>query len=188
MLLAGARQGLLFQSVNGGKSWSPLSYPGQLRGTLSTLEIDPRNPAIFFAGVKDDRQSSGVYRTTDSGATWTLLLKGQAVWSLAIWPGDSRIMAAGTEQGVYLSADGRDNWRRISPDDNADLHSVVSLAFHPTDRQRLAFRANADLSMVGRRTGGAGRHWPVIQHADARTDRRSYCDRDRQRGLGLEDI
>jgi hypothetical protein len=57
MLLAGARQGLLFQSVNGGKSWSPLSYPGQLRGTLSTLEIDPRNPAIFFAGVKDDRHS-----------------------------------------------------------------------------------------------------------------------------------
>jgi Uncharacterized protein related to plant photosystem II stability/assembly factor len=136
-LLAGARQGLLFQSANSGESWTPLAFPGQLRGTLSALEIDPQNPAVFYVGVKDDNQASGVYRTTDSGASWTLLLKGQAVWSLAMWPGDSQIIAAGTEQGVYRSADGGDHWDKISPDSYGDLHPVVSLAFHPTDKNRL---------------------------------------------------
>src|SRR5260370_2259345 len=53
MLLASARQGLLFQSANSGESWTPLPFPGQFRGTLSALEIDPHNPAAFYVGVKD---------------------------------------------------------------------------------------------------------------------------------------
>src|SRR5260370_8234092 len=112
-------------------------FPGRSRGTRCSLESDPKNPAVFYVGVKDDNQASGVYRTTDSGASWTLLLKGQAVWSLAMWPGDSQIIAAGAEQGVYRSADGGDHWDKISPDAYGDLHPVVSLPFHPTHNNPL---------------------------------------------------
>lgn len=140
MLLAATRQGMVFQSLDGGALWTPLAFPRQLHGVVHALETDPQNADVAYAGMEDENPLySGVYRTTDSGASWTSLagLKGKAVWSLVLWPGDSHLLAAGTGDGVYLSEDGGEQWRKISPDENRDLSPVVSLAFHPKDRNTL---------------------------------------------------
>jgi photosystem II stability/assembly factor-like uncharacterized protein len=135
-VIAAARNGLIFSSTNGGASWNWLSFPAQFAGVLHALEIDPNASGTWYAGVESEMSRvSGVYKTTDSGATWTLLpgTTGIAVWSLALWPGDSSVIAAGSGTGIFLSRDAGTSWKRISPDGDSELRPVVSLAFHPAN-------------------------------------------------------
>ncbi len=100
------------RSTDGGETWSvPLS------GAASSLALKPANPAIVYVG----RHSNGVWRSTDSGASWTRLTGGLP------GSGMSRILVAVTAanpdvvytaildysshlQGLYRSDDGGDSW------------------------------------------------------------------------------
>jgi photosystem II stability/assembly factor-like uncharacterized protein len=134
MVVAAARNGLLFLSTNGGAGWSNIPFTGQFTGALHALEIDPRPKGAWYVGIEGDRQwTSGVYKTIDQGRTWTLLpgLTGKAVWSLALSPEHPDVIAAGAADGVFRSDDAGAHWSRISPESNLDLRPVVSLAFDP---------------------------------------------------------
>jgi hypothetical protein len=48
--------------------WSSLGPEGT---RVTTLTIDPSNPAVVYIGTGD-----GVYKSTDSGATWQLMNNG----------------------------------------------------------------------------------------------------------------
>ncbi|MBI3208917.1 MAG: hypothetical protein HYZ37_08445 [Candidatus Solibacter usitatus] len=137
-VVAATRNALLFVSRNSGNSWSHLAFPGQLQGVLHALEIDATRVGTWYAGMEGD-QTAGVYRTMDGGASWTRLegMRGKNIWALAIWESDARVIAAGTDEGIYLTTDRGDSWRRISPQGNTELNPVVSLAFHPADRNTL---------------------------------------------------
>lgn len=139
-VIAAARNGLVFSSTNGGASWTNLPFPAQFAGVLHALEVDPKSTATWYAGVESDiGRVSGVYKTTDGGLHWSQLpgTVGIGVWSLAFWPGDDAVIAAGTSSGVFLTRDAGSHWRKISPDNNTELQPVVSLAFHPTDSKIL---------------------------------------------------
>ena len=134
MVVAAARNGLLFLSTNGGAGWSNISFTGQFTGALHALEIDPRPKGAWYVGIEGDHAwTSGVYKTTDQGRTWNLLpgLTGKAVWSLALSPQHPDVIAAGAADGVFRSDDAGAHWIRISPESNPDLRPVVSLAFDP---------------------------------------------------------
>lgn len=135
MVVAAARNGLLFVSSNGGAGWSNIPFSGQFTGALHALELDPRPKGAWYVGIEGDHPwTSGVYKTTDQGRTWSLLsgLTGKAVWSLALSPANADVIAAGTADGVYRSDDAGLSWKRISPETNTDLRPVVSLAFDPS--------------------------------------------------------
>jgi len=139
-IIAAARNGLVFSSTNGGASWTNLPFPAQLAGVLHALEVDPKSAGTWYAGVESEiGRVSGVYKTIDSGATWKQLPEttGLGVWSLALWPGDNAVIAAGTSTGIYLTRDAGETWKHISRDDDTELRPVVSLAFHPGDSQIL---------------------------------------------------
>jgi photosystem II stability/assembly factor-like uncharacterized protein len=136
-VVAATANGLLFRSTNGGESWTTLPFPAELRATLHTLVLDPVNPNTYFAGLSSESPGyAGIFRSRDAGATWERLagLRNQQVWSLALWPADARVMAAGTEDGLYVTTDAGETWRRISPEANGELRPVVSIAFDPRDR------------------------------------------------------
>lgn len=160
-VIAAARNGLIFSSVNGGASWTNLPFPVQFSGVLHALEVDPVAPQTWYAGVESEITSlSGVYKTTDSGASWKLLAgsEGLAVWSLAIWPGGDAVVAAGTGVGVFLSRDAGATWKRASAAENTELRPVVSLAFHPTDSKILY----AGTTHLPWRTADGGTSWQSI--------------------------
>jgi photosystem II stability/assembly factor-like uncharacterized protein len=160
-VIAGAHNGLLFASRNGGASWNDIPFSGQLSGVLHALEVDPRTEGTWYAGMEGERAwMSGVYKTSDGGQTWKLLdgIKGKAVWSLAIFSADPDVIAAGTGDGIYRSVDAGASWTRISPTDNEDLRPVVSLAFHPTDKNIL-FAGTTHLPW---RTKDGGATWESI--------------------------
>ena len=139
-VIAAARNGLVFSSTNGGASWTNVPFPAQFAGVLHALEVDPKSTSTWYAGVESEiGRVSGVYKTTDGGGSWTQLpgTVGIGVWSLALWPGDDAVIAAGTSSGVYLTRDAGANWKKISAQDNSELQPVVSLAFHPVDSKIL---------------------------------------------------
>jgi photosystem II stability/assembly factor-like uncharacterized protein len=161
MILAATSNGLLYQSLDRGASWRNRPFPAQHAGELHALEVDPRVPDIWYAGVASDNQSvAGVYQTSDGGTTWKLLpgLSGRNVWALAIWPAQPDVVAAGTADGVYLSENSGATWKRISPESNKELRPVVSLAFHPTNRDILY----AGTTHLPWRTRDGGAHWESI--------------------------
>src|SRR5271163_2740475 len=53
-VIAGAHNGLLFSSTNGGASWNNLPFDGQLTGVLHALEVDPRSAGTWYAGMEGD--------------------------------------------------------------------------------------------------------------------------------------
>jgi photosystem II stability/assembly factor-like uncharacterized protein len=139
-VLAGTRTALLFESWDGGESWGALKFPAQFRAVLHALVMDPRTPGVYWAGLSSDLpQFNGILRTEDGGATWHQAadLRQTEVRAIAVWRGDSRILAAGTATGVFGSRDGGVSWTRLSPADNAKLQPIVSVALDPKNSATL---------------------------------------------------
>jgi photosystem II stability/assembly factor-like uncharacterized protein len=160
-VIAGAHNGLLYGSSNGGASWNNIPFPGQQTGVLHALEVDPRVEGTWYAGMEGDHSwTSGVYKTVDAGQTWQLLpgTKGKAVWSLTVWVANPDVIAAGTGEGIFRSGNAGESWARISPEDNQELRPVVSLAFNPGDKNILY----AGTTHLPWRTNDGGASWESI--------------------------
>src|SRR5262249_43976561 len=124
----------VLKSVDGGANWSAVwDWFTGLRVSVRVLAIDPTRPGTLFAGVDDgvatspsnpaNPQSSGLFKSTDGGATWsnTGASRG-AVNLLAIDPANSNIVYASAEghysdpkgfQGLFKSANGGSTWQAI---------------------------------------------------------------------------
>ena len=125
----------LYRSEDEGRTWTFIRFPAQQAASAHALVINPANPREIWIAVSSVNSSTqGVYRTTDGGSHWHHLdgLKGESVYSLALFGGDSQIAAAaGARDGVRISRDRGATWTRISPLENKELQPVMSLAFDP---------------------------------------------------------
>src|SRR5450631_3452371 len=72
----------VFRTTDGGKTWDKVLYKDENTGAIDVV-FDPQNPNILFAALWEARRTpwtlssggpgSGIYRSTDSGATWDLV-------------------------------------------------------------------------------------------------------------------
>lgn len=60
-------QGQLWKSTDAGATWTPQQLPRP--GTIAYLSVSPTRPNTVYAASYE----TGVYRTVDGGATWTLV-------------------------------------------------------------------------------------------------------------------
>jgi photosystem II stability/assembly factor-like uncharacterized protein len=66
-------EGGLAKSTDGGDNWSYLS-DGLLSQSIRSIAIDPNAPNIVYVGTGTGQGFGvGIYRSTDSGATWSLI-------------------------------------------------------------------------------------------------------------------
>lgn len=138
-LVAATNNALLFRSRDSGDLWARLPFPGELRATLHAFVVAPRT-GIYLAGLGSaDSAFSGLFVSSDGGQTWVSAkdLQHIDVWSIAVWPPDSRVIAVGTADGVFLTRNGGEHWIRISPESNPALMPVVSVTFDPADSRVL---------------------------------------------------
>ena len=123
----------VYKSTDGGKSWKLMGLPASYH--INRIVIHPNNDNVVFVaatgslfGPGGDR---GVYKTTDGGANWKLVLKGDAdtgANDLVMAATDPNIMFAsmyqrrrvqccmnggGPGSGVFKSTDGGENWTRL---------------------------------------------------------------------------
>ncbi len=150
----------IYRSTDGAQTWTKAgTMPSPVVGRIV---IDPADPnTIFVAGTGDlfnPGGGRGVYRSTDAGATWTRVLKGDTdttgAVDLAIDPSNpNRIYAAmwdhrrepdlriygGVGSGVYRSIDGGDTWTRLAnglPAASKDI-GRIGLAVSPSTPKRV---------------------------------------------------
>jgi len=128
-LLVGTHQGL-FESRDGGKSWRGRAPKENVPGTdFMTMVVDPRNPAVVYAGGHD----LAVIKSEDGGTTWRRAGKGlptMDIHALAIDPvRPKRLHAWAVGKGLYRSDDGARYWFRV--DDGPKNPQVTSLTSVP---------------------------------------------------------
>jgi len=108
----------VFKSVDGAASWNAASA-GVPDGTVYALAIDPQNPDTLYAGLAyGDLGAEAVYKSVDGGASWSSSSSGlplsRWVAALAIDPRNPKLLYAATDRGVFESADGGRNWRKLN--------------------------------------------------------------------------
>ena len=109
---AGPSGGGIYRSTDAGLHWSK-SYPGHTKWALALADSDA------FAAT-----DVGILRTTDIGATWSpTAVTDRSVSCIAI---GGRLVAAGSDSGVYISIDRGSIWK-ISRVNTA--HSPVMSVF-----------------------------------------------------------
>jgi photosystem II stability/assembly factor-like uncharacterized protein len=126
----------VYKSTDGGQTWTRVLDKGPEIG-VSDLAIAAGSPNILFAGMWNAHRppwstyaplagpGSGLYRSTDSGATWTQLTAHglpDGNWGrvgVAVAPDGKRVYAvieAAKKSGLYRSDDGGDNWTLVNSD------------------------------------------------------------------------
>ena len=133
----------VFKTTDGGATWTKVLYVSDTTG-CNDLQIDPKNPDVLYAamwqrwrfggGDMDEAgPESGIFKTTDGGATWTRLTNGlptddMGKIHLAVARHDTRIVYAAiltgeparggrtsTQGGIFRSDDGGASWTRVNP-------------------------------------------------------------------------
>ena len=134
----GTGTGSMFLSIDGGRNWSRSAHLGQGDGyVLDHIVIDPQNPETIFVSAwsLENLRTGDLFRSRDGGANWEALpaMRGKSVRALTIAPSDSKIVLAGSLEGVYRSKDGGDSWQPISPPNHAEIKNIESIAVDPRD-------------------------------------------------------
>jgi len=95
--------GVVYKTIDGGLTWFSTSAP--VDGN-DRVFAGPATPHTFYVA-----SSSGLFRSTDEGASWTQTPLSFWTTGLAIAPGNpNRLFAATHDNGVQMSADGGVTW------------------------------------------------------------------------------
>lgn len=89
----------LYKSTDAGRTWAKIGL--ERSNNIASIVVDPKNPDIVYVGVQGtpwaDQDGRGVYKSSDGGRTWALILPGSArtgAASISMDPKDSRVLYA----------------------------------------------------------------------------------------------
>ena len=136
LLWAGTDDGLIHLTRDDGKSWTNVT-PKVLPewSMVSLVEPSPHDAGAAYAAVdrhKLDDQRPYIYKTSDYGRTWTLIVAGipenAYVRAVREDPVRKGLLFAGTERGVYASFDDGAHWQSLQL--NLPLSPIHDLLVH----------------------------------------------------------
>jgi len=159
VLLAGARNSLLFESDDSATHWQPLNLPKRTLGEVTSILIDPQNSDHFLVGMIAGF-NPGLFDSHNHGKDWTAVkeLRDVGVRALAFAPSKPSRFVAGTLQGVMLSDDAGQTWTRISDPQNPEMVGITAVAFD-TKNPDIIYAGTPHLPW---RTSDGGKTWDSI--------------------------
>jgi len=122
---AGTNDGLVQITRDGGKNWTNVTknIPNMLPwGTVSNIEASRYNAGTAYItvdGHQVNNRDPWIYKTTDYGKTWKLIVNGipKSMLSYAHCvredPTRAGLLYVGTENGIYVSYDDGANWQAL---------------------------------------------------------------------------
>jgi photosystem II stability/assembly factor-like uncharacterized protein len=138
-LWAGTDDGLVWLTRDGGGVWSNVTPKAMPEWSMvSIIDPSPHDPGTAYIAVdrhKLDDQAPYIYRTSDFGKSWALVVggipRGAYVRSVREDPGRKGLLFAGTERGVYASFDDGAHWQSVQL--NLPVTPIHDLVVHDND-------------------------------------------------------
>jgi photosystem II stability/assembly factor-like uncharacterized protein len=174
----------VFRTTDGGKTWTKVLAGGNPSTGCSMMAMDRKDPKVLYAGMWDFRRrgwtfrsggegpgkpsNSGLFKSTDGGATWTSLDAKSAPglpakpWgriAVSVAPSNPSVVYAFVEAEVpdnalYRSADGGKTWEK--KDRSFDMvwrpFYFANLIVDPKDENKLY---KPDLGFIASTDGGS---------------------------------
>ncbi|MCV2489609.1 hypothetical protein OF117_09545 [Geodermatophilus sp. YIM 151500] len=165
-VLAAAAGGGVWRTRDGGHSWTSL-MSDQPTLTMGAVAYAPSNPAVIYAASGEDGggwdpgwPGAGVYRSTDSGGTWTLTstTTSDRFSAIVVHPKNPDLLYVAGNRGLHKSRDGGVTWR-TNPGQSSILDGQITdvvLAHDEPDRVYAGVRGSGVWSStVGGEAAGA---------------------------------
>ena len=139
VLWAGSDDGLIHVSRDRGKTWTNVTPPAMAKFTrvsiIDASHFDRGTAYVAANRYQLDDFKPYVFKTTDYGKTWTKITTGipDGAYTRAVREDPVRrgLLYAGTETGVYYSADDGAHWQTLQL--NLPRASVRDLTIHGAD-------------------------------------------------------
>ncbi len=142
----------VYRTLDGGSSWERILFVDSFSG-VSSLSMDPNNSRVLYAAFWDHQRmpwkvrsggpGSGIWKTSDSGESWTQLSEGlpdslMGKIGVVVSPASSsRVYAIIESQqgGLYRSDNSGRTWKLINEDRVLRARSwyYMHIFAHPTD-------------------------------------------------------
>ena len=167
----GAASGGIYKTTDGGVHWDAI-FDDQPVQSIGSLGVAASDPNIVWAGTGEGKIRShvsvgqGVYKSTDAGATWTLMGLEQTgrIPRLVIHPANPDLVyicAMGhaygpqPERGVFRTTDGGATWEHVLfVDEDTGCSDIVMDPTNP--RVLFAGTWQLEIHTWGRTSGGPG--------------------------------
>ena len=177
----------IYKSTDGAETWTYMGLPNSER--ISNIVVSPASGDTVFAAVPgalwSDSPDRGLYKTTDGGKNWNLILKGENLSTgcsdLAMDPTDPNKMFAAmwdfrrqgwtfrsggdgpdkpSGSGLFRTADGGATWTEITPENSKGFpkkpYGRLAVAIAPSKASRVyAFVESTDSALFVSDDGGA---------------------------------
>jgi len=140
----------VFKTTDGGKTWNKLLYRNDSTG-CAEMAMDPQNSSVIYAAMWDVRREphnfrsggpgSGLFKSTDAGATWHELRKGFPEGDLG------RIgigIAASNPKRIYAVVEAKNHTALFRSDDAGDSWTEVNNSFNVSGRPFYFARLSVD--------------------------------------------
>lgn len=148
----------LIRSDDDGKTWKKLGLEGETDFHLLATGYATNAVYVFNPAPNSRMKSAGLYYTFNDGLVWTKAsadgLAGEPM-GLAVHPEDSKVVAVGTRDGLYLSSDAAASFRLVVPDQ-------ALAVFFDLDGQHLWFAGYAGTPSLTRINWRSGTRSDVI--------------------------
>jgi photosystem II stability/assembly factor-like uncharacterized protein len=150
----GNRGGEVRLTRDGGATWTDLDPSRGLPGRgVNGLAFDPTNPNRLFAvlsnfEVATPGKPGHIFRTENalsSSPTWTRVGPPEVPFAdmpfnaVAVDPRDSRIVYAGSDNGLWESGDGGSTWRKVGLESGLPPATVHDIQINPTTNRTVIF-------------------------------------------------
>lgn len=131
---SGGKNGGIFKSTDGGKSWKKLEggLPTGMIGKIG-LSVYAKNPNIVYAiveaekGAKPEEDKNGIYRSDDAGKTWKRMGTHSSrpfyYHEIMVDPNDDTIVYS-MSTNMMRSTDSGKTWRAMQNAIHVDYHAI----------------------------------------------------------------
>jgi photosystem II stability/assembly factor-like uncharacterized protein len=189
----------IYKSLDGGKTWKCMGL--QKTRNIHRIIIDPDNPDIVYAGVMGNpfapHPERGLYKTTDGGETWKLILHTNdttGVGDMVMDPSNHNkilvnmyqhqrtpwsLNGGGSGSGLYITYDAGKTFKKLGKADGLPdgIYGRIGIAISRNDPNRIYAMVEATKNGFYRSDDG-GVNWQLINSESSVVTSRAFYFQD----------